>query len=257
MRLPNIRGIIDRRILVNFRVDPEVISKILPSPFRPQLVNGHCIAGICLIRLKQIRPSFLPWIFGVSSENAAHRIAVEWDVDDETRTGVYVPRRDTSSWLNSMAGGRLFPGRYHRASFEVEENEDHFHVAMESNDGAGSVKVSGDVSLKLASESTFESMAEISQFFASGCLGYSPNASGAQFDGMELCAFHWHVDALDVTDVDSSFFDDRSVFPKGSVAFDSALLMRDIEHEWRSRGTLNGDSNSSVDAKSDVRSPLR
>ena len=56
MRLPTIEGIIRRRILVNFRVDPQVIQSVLPSRFRPKLHQGQAIAGICLIRLEHIRP---------------------------------------------------------------------------------------------------------------------------------------------------------------------------------------------------------
>ena len=64
MQIPVLRGIIDRRILVNYRVDPEVLEKLLPQPFRPKLINGVGMAGICLIRLKQIRPRFLPLVLG-------------------------------------------------------------------------------------------------------------------------------------------------------------------------------------------------
>ncbi|MHB8861754.1 MAG: hypothetical protein ACYC6N_05075 [Pirellulaceae bacterium] len=32
MKIPSIRGIIDRRILVNYRVDPEVLRRIALSP---------------------------------------------------------------------------------------------------------------------------------------------------------------------------------------------------------------------------------
>ncbi len=60
MRIPVIRGVIDRRILVNYRVDPEVLARMLPAPFRPKLVNGTGMAGVCLIRLKHIRPRLLP-----------------------------------------------------------------------------------------------------------------------------------------------------------------------------------------------------
>ncbi len=244
MNVPIIKGIIDRRLLINFRVDPDSVRKLLPAPFRPQLVNGHSIAGICLIRLKQLRPKFLPWIFGVTSENAAHRIAVEWDANGETRTGVYVPRRDTSSRLNAAAGGRLFPGRYFHAQFEVEENEDHFEVAMTSRDGKASVKVAGSVSLKLSPDSTFTGMSDISAFFRNGSLGYSPSRKPGSFDGMELCPSHWNVDAFEVDEVESSFFNDPSTFPEGSVEFDSALLMRDIEHEWRSRCVLSANDST-------------
>ncbi len=85
MQIPIIRGIIDRRILVNFRVDAVVLARLVPSPFRPKLVNGAGMAGVCLIRLKDIRPRFVPSILGISSENAAHRIAVAWDQDGKTR----------------------------------------------------------------------------------------------------------------------------------------------------------------------------
>src|SRR5437764_15331583 len=110
MRIPVIRGTIDRRILVNYRVGPKVLEKILPPPFRPKLVNGVGMAGVCLIRLKSIRPRFLPGFVGISSENAAHRIAVEWEQDGTPHEGVFIRRRDTSSRLNALAGGRLFPG---------------------------------------------------------------------------------------------------------------------------------------------------
>ena len=87
MRIPIIRGVIDRRILINYRVDPEILAKILPPPFRPKTVDGAGIAGVCLIRLKHIRPYWFPSLAGISSENAAHRIAVEWDEGRDRREG--------------------------------------------------------------------------------------------------------------------------------------------------------------------------
>ncbi|MFN9717242.1 MAG: hypothetical protein ACK58L_01020 [Planctomycetota bacterium] len=54
MRIPVMTGVIERRILASFHVAPDVISHILPAPFRPQLVKGYAIAGICLIRLSRI-----------------------------------------------------------------------------------------------------------------------------------------------------------------------------------------------------------
>jgi len=36
----------------------------------------------------------------------------------------------------------------------------------------------------------------------------------------------------------SSFFENRNNFPEGSITFDNALLMKDIDHEWRSQTSL-------------------
>ena len=124
MRLPEIQGTIRRRILVNFRVDPEVMQRQLPAKFRPKLHEGSAIAGICLIRLENIRAKAIPGLPGFSSENAAHRVAVLWDEEGRTREGVFIPRRDTDSLLNHLAGGRLFPGEHHQAHFEVETTKD-------------------------------------------------------------------------------------------------------------------------------------
>jgi hypothetical protein len=68
MRLPAISGIIDRRILANYRVDPDSMAKVLPPPFQPQLVNGYAVGGICLIRLKNVGPKMLRLPWGIGSD---------------------------------------------------------------------------------------------------------------------------------------------------------------------------------------------
>jgi len=81
MRLSVIRGVIARRILVNYHVDPAVLAAQLPAPFRPKIVRGMGMVGICLIRLAQVRPAFLPAWLGIGSENAAHLVAVWANVE--------------------------------------------------------------------------------------------------------------------------------------------------------------------------------
>ena len=238
MYLPTLHGTIDRRILVNFRVRPDRLAALLPAPFRPQLVGGYGLAGICLIRLRGVRPLWCPSPFGIGSENAAHRVAVEWNVHGETKTGVYIPRRDTSSRLNAYAGGWLFPGEHRRAQFEVAETEQSFRVVMRSCDGATNVSVQGQVTDCLPAGSVFASVREASQFFAGGALGYSPNVRQQCFDGLELHTSDWRVQPLRVEQVCSDFFENQELFPVGSVALDNALLMRDIDHQWRSRQAL-------------------
>ncbi len=237
MRVPAIAGIIERRILINYQVDPKVIEKILPKPFMPKLVNGKAIAGICLIRLIEVRPKWLPAFLGISSENGAHRISVEWMEEGVKKEGVYIPRRDTSSLINSFAGGRLFPGVHYRANFKVDEKDGDYSVAFKSEDGTSieiQAKEQPDWNNK---ESVFADFECASAFMESGHIGYSPNKSG-RFDGMELLAYQWKMSPLKVLNVQSSFFENEEIFPKGSVKFDNALLMKNIAHEWKSLNDL-------------------
>jgi uncharacterized protein YqjF (DUF2071 family) len=238
MRLPTISGVIDRRILANYRIDPDCMAAALPAPFRPQLIHGYAIGGICLIRLKRVRPKLLPIPWGIRSENAAHRIAVEWDSNGQTIQGVYIPRRDTNSMLNSCAGGRIFPGVHHHARFTVAENGDHYSVKMASVDGVATVHVSGSVVPDISDSSVFDSLESASRFFELGSLGYSDTSTDGRFDGLELQCDNWHVASLNIDTIQSSYFEDQSRFPTGSVEFDCALLMRDIVHEWHGRPDL-------------------
>jgi uncharacterized protein YqjF (DUF2071 family) len=238
MKIPVIRGLIDRRILVNYRCDPEVLAPLLPAPFRPQIFRGYGMVGICLIRLKQVRPALLPSWLGISSENAAHRTAVEWEEGGEVRQGVYVRRRDTDSRLNSLAGGRLFPGIHHHARFDVEETADRYSIALTSDDGDTSMIVRARRCEELPATSIFPSLEEASAFFAAGSLGYSATPDAARFQGLELRCNSWQVEPLEVEEARSSFFDDATLFPAGSIEFDCALLMRGIEHEWHGRSNL-------------------
>lgn len=230
--VPTVHGIIDRRILINFRVRPNVIHEILPPYFRPNVVNGWAIAGVCLIRLKNIRPRGFPLPCGITSENAAHRIAVDWNDNGQGREGVFIPRRDTSSRLQFLAGGRVFPGVHHLSDFATIESADHFQVNMHSRDGAAFVQVRARIASNITSTSIFKSLNEASDFFARGSVGYSATNSPACCDGLELFTSRWQVEALEVQFIRSSFFDDPDRFPPGTVEFDCALLMRNIEHEW-------------------------
>lgn len=237
MGIPSLTGIIDRRILINYQVDKEILAKFLPDPFRPKLVKGKGIAGVCLIRLKDVKPKFIPFKIGISSENAAHRIAVEWTEKGVVGEGVYIPRRDTSSKINALAGGRIFPGIHHLASFNVKEIEGQYAIEFKGDDGSYlSIKAQAGRDWNL--ESVFDSQSCASDFFKQGAVGYSPNKTEGVFDGLELATKTWKVTPLEVIEVRSSFFENESLFPKGTVRFDNALLMKDIKHEWKSRGEI-------------------
>lgn len=233
LSLPVVQATIRRRILINFRADPDAVQPLLPAPFRPKLLDGTAVAGICLIRLEELRPKCLPFALGWSSENAAHRIAVVWeDRSGQEREGVYIIRRDTGSLLNHVAGGRVFPGEQGRAHFTVREIDRMIELNMETEGHGADVSLRARQADALPSTSAFGSLEAASHFFADGADGYSPGAEGVRLDGLRLCALDWRIEPLEVESVWCSFFSDTARFSPGSVVFDSALIMRDIPTEW-------------------------
>jgi len=183
--LPTLRGVIDRRILVNYRVDPAALDAVLPDRFSPHTVDGYAIGGICLIRLRDLRPRWGPRFVGAGSENAAHRIGVEYDTAGGREPGVYVPRRDTDSRLNRLVGRRTV-GRQYRADFHIDEGGGRYELSMESHHGDVSMHVTATEADSLPADSVFESVEEASAYHRCGAVGYCPTPAGEELAGVEV-----------------------------------------------------------------------
>jgi len=200
-----IRGLIDRRILVNYRVRPEALAGAAGA-VRPKLVGGMGMAGICLIRLTEVRPRLVPKWLGLGSENAAHRIAVEWDSDGERpRRRLYSAARyvvAAESADRRPAVSRLSSPR----QFQVLRGRRPISIALDSEDGRTHVAVDARMVEQLPSRSIFRSLEEASEFFHRGGLGYSATPAAGVFDGLELQSFNWSIEPLEITRVESSFF---------------------------------------------------
>ena len=243
MRLPALAGVVDRRLLVNYRVDPDIAASWLPAPFRPQLVNGFAVAGICLIRLVQLRAVGMPHWAGLTSENAAHRIAVEWSTDTGIRTGVFIPRRDSNAATNVAFGGRIYPGSHHRADFQIDEDAvGGLRAAFRSRDGSARVDVTVSPGFDFTRSRLFADLRSASEFFRDGSVGYSATRTAGRYDGLELQTSAWHVEPVTVSAAHSSVFSDLSTFPPGTAELDNALLMRRVPVSWKPLPTLVAES---------------
>lgn len=231
-RQPSIHCTIERRLLVNYRLDPDRVARLLPAPLRPHVVRDWAVGGACFLRLSHVRPAGLPEVLGLRSDNVAHRFAVEWDDGTGlTRTGVFVPRRDTCSRVVAAGGGRVFPGRHHLARFCVADTGDVLGISVDSADGRARLHVEAEVVDQLGGE-LFDGLDDAIEFFRSGCTGYSPSAVESALDCVVLDCSQWRAVPARVTSMRSNLFDDAELFPPGSAAVDSALIMRGLPCRW-------------------------
>ncbi|MBR7836637.1 DUF2071 domain-containing protein [Actinospica durhamensis] len=259
-----IASLIERRLLVNFRLDPEAAARILPAGTRPLLRRGHAVGGICLIRLAGMRrtggtgtalPSLadLAGRFGLRSEIAVHRIATVWDGPDGQESGVYIPRRDTDSRLTTLTAGLFLPGEHHLARFEVQEWPDRVRIGFRSADETTHARIEAQAADRLRGSALFADLDEAARFLREAPDGYAalpdaawdgPDAGGQSGSGnpggpeesgsergeqprREIRAFSVRPAAL--IEVSSSYFEDPERFPPGTAEPDSALLVRDLE----------------------------
>jgi hypothetical protein len=181
----------------------------------------------------------MPGWAGLTSENAAHRIAVEWSTETGMRTGVFIPRRDSNAATNVAFGGRIYPGRHHRADFQTDEDPDGgLRVEFRSRDGSASVDVTVSPGFDFTRSRLFTDLRSASEFFRNGSVGYSATKTPGRFDGLELQTSAWNVQPVTVSAAQSSVFSDLSTFPPGAAQLDNALLMRGVPVRWKPLPTL-------------------
>jgi hypothetical protein len=188
--------------------------------------------GICFLRLAEVHPRGTPDRFGLRSESAAHRIAVERDTSDGIEPSVYVVRRVPSSRLATLAGGRLFPGVHSHAQFDVTETPDDLEISFSTSDRQHDAAVTAQLTESLQSD-LFPDIPSVASFFRCASIGWSPRRSPGPLDGVELVSEHWPMTPARVRSARSSYFDNTDLFPIGSIALDSAVVMRDIPVSWR------------------------
>jgi hypothetical protein len=238
----SVEGRIERRLLLNMRVEAGAVSNVLPAPFRPQTVDGWAIAGVCLIRLTGLRPTGVPGIVGLTSENAAHRIAVEWDDHGQIRTGVWIPQRHTSSRLSVALGGLAFSAVHSLATFEVDDSDDGLSIRV-ANGGGELVSVTCRPHDGEPAGSVLSTMSNAEAFFRCGSVGFSPSRDRRRHDAVDLSLGGWNLQPLEILDARSSILE--HLVPTGAAAtWDSAFVMRDLPCRWRDSTADEGISTS-------------
>lgn len=229
---PAVRGIITRRILVNYSVDLGELDAVLPEPFRGREVgeSGKGIGTVSFARIENARPRLAPEAVGVSFESVTHRISAVRETEDGSVDCVYVPRRDVSSRICAAAGKNFLPTEIGCADFRVVERDGVCRIRVDCGEEFAGVEVHETGRDGDRDDSLFDSLVSASRFFCESGVEYSP--SGDRYDGVELCPREWEMEPVEVEEAQSSFFE------KLDGVLDSAYRMDGIEHEWRPRGSV-------------------
>lgn len=229
MNGPQVVGLIERRVLVDHLVDPALARSLVPDGFELNLVHGQAVVGLCLIRLTHLRPAPLPASIGVTIEAVAHRISVLGPLDGGRAPGVYVPRRDTSSFAAVVLGGRVFPGVHGPATIRSQGGDRRAEVQASCGDGAAiDVAVVGrptEGSLGGRHQAMFD-------LHRSELVAWSPRRRGSGLDLAVMTCHRFDATPVEVLRAESSWLSACPGFGPDVLGSPSALIMEHIPVTW-------------------------
>lgn len=216
--ISSLRGRVQCRYLMVYRVDPAVAAPLLPEGSSPHVFRGSTLIVLCYTHLVGASSRLLPrWLRG-QSDHLAWRIPV---VRDGVR-GVWIPRRDTSSWVSVRFSGALSQGTYHLARFELEDGEGRLRLR---------VSAGGEEVLYLAAEhagelrgSLFSTTRQAHEYLAEAGAVNPPDPLAPALDRLDVGTGNT-VEPLLVRELRIPRFEDVGLFPRGSVEFDCCLRL--------------------------------
>ena len=141
------------------------------------------MVGNCLIRLKNVRPTFLPVLARGLLRECRPPLGRRMGRGRAIREGSTCLATTPTPAQREWPAGGSFPASHHHARFTVDEAADRFRVALRSDDGVTAMSVNGRRTDRLPESSVFHSLGEASQFFLSGSLGYSATPDPSRFQG--------------------------------------------------------------------------
>jgi uncharacterized protein YqjF (DUF2071 family) len=108
--------------LVQWSLDPEEAARELPAPLTPRLIAGRALVSLIHVRLRRMRPAFLPGLFAFSYRHVAFRLLVDDSALDREAPGrgVFFVRSFTDRPLLAHAGNLLTHYRLTPAELEVD-----------------------------------------------------------------------------------------------------------------------------------------
>lgn len=206
------RGQLDRRIVVAYRVCAEELAAALPTSSQPLTHRGVGFVLTSLNCIKQWRPAFLPPEFGISIHRLLLTTPIERDGGDQARPKMHQlwkERCSEGSVHTLLRGNRL----------QISESLDHLEVSVESS-AQTLFSLSAFLTPALPSSSAFRTLCEAK--FVVDC-----EAVG-EFELGQACCLPLHVDYLYNWIVDQS-----DCCPFDSMEFDSAFLVRREARRWK------------------------
>jgi hypothetical protein len=219
-------GIMARRLLVNWRVPVSMAERVLPPAVRPKVIAGHAVAGLCWVRLEQLRPVGLPAFAGLASENLAVRIAIEW----AGGSGAIIFRRDTASRFIASISRHANFGEQHFGTFQAHDEGRETQISASGfEDGQAHHTSVIDSPDAVNASSVFSDVSSADAFFCNCSRGYSAGRKPGTWVGLCLQLHEWNFKPVRLVSARSTLID--SLF-EGTAVLDSAFIMRNLRHTW-------------------------
>jgi len=194
------QGRADCRLLILYRVAPELVQSRLPAALSPVTVRGSALVALEYTRLERRATDWLPAGIAPGRDHLELRYVVERNGRKPRRTSDYVLERHTSSPLGASWAARFGHAQAHLCEARLELDEARLRLRVTS--------------------------ADVEQLFLSAELaGELRGSLFAHARAARELLREPRLQPIRVLELRARPFDDPALFPAGSASYDSAYQL--------------------------------
>lgn len=176
-KLPGLRlnGMVTRRFLITYPVQPEALSGFLPPDAELSTWQGLAWVSACFVNIRRMRPCMVPDPVGIEFNYLIHRTRARVPYPDGLRREtVLVLEANINNRLFAAIGQRLHGVGFHARDIRLLEEPDCWRVRMRADDGALLFQADiakASIADELPAESRFPDLAAADRFLLNVSYG--------------------------------------------------------------------------------------
>jgi uncharacterized protein YqjF (DUF2071 family) len=219
-------------ILVNFAVKPDVVRRLLPEPFEPDVHGGKAFVSIVTTQMVDMRPAFLPRVFGITYNQFVYRTVVRY----QNEVGFYYLRSDADNWLYNLAGDWLTFFRFNLSPlmFRYERNLWHLDITPKPAHHAD-IHASYDLhtaTRDMPASSQFKTLAEAKDFLVELFVAFGYDSLREKVGRVTVKRGKWDIQIVTDTRAQYDWLNGSTFFPAGCAQLDSIFYVEEIPYYW-------------------------
>jgi hypothetical protein len=246
-----IRASLSQRNIFNFRLEPEVLDRLLPASYlKPQVIKGSSVLSFCVLELRDVILSPFPSFLGFGTTSCAFRSGIIDRSGGRDEPAVYITDRNSDLPIISRLSPWLLSDTIPTIRPSITRKGDVTSIRVHYLDGQRlfSADARPSKSPTKTESQVFESSDDFTNFIHNGVTSYTPSIYGDSLARVDLHKEGPPFIALEAT-VDSDWLE--SIWRDAGLVFDSAFRATAGFYKWTYRGL------SLIDPKEQVLHPER
>ncbi len=221
-------------LVLTFAYPQELMQTLLPPGLVLDTYKGFGFLAIAMVQTTNLRPAFLPALFGQDFFLSGYRIFTRLDKGSGSIRGLRILRSDTDSRLMAFSGNLLTHYAYQHCTAECKEQAGELYVKITTPSGNADLEVSADLAGKpapLPEGTPFENAEEARRF--AGPLPYTfdyevETGSIIMIRGLRE---NWNPQPVRMKVIKCTFFNSKP-FCEASPVLANAFHLQNVPYRW-------------------------